>query len=33
MLLDYQTVEKLVPWNILLLLGGALALAKGSEVY
>ncbi|XP_058231377.1 Na(+)/citrate cotransporter-like [Hemibagrus wyckioides] len=32
MLLDYQTVEKVLPWNILLLLGGALALAKGSEV-
>ncbi|KAK3514172.1 hypothetical protein QTP70_005103 [Hemibagrus guttatus] len=32
MLLDYQTVEKMIPWNILLLLGGALALAKGSEV-
>ncbi|XP_026994208.2 solute carrier family 13 member 2-like [Tachysurus fulvidraco] len=31
-LLNYDAVEKLMPWNILLLLGGAMALAKGSEV-
>ncbi|TSM85972.1 Solute carrier family 13 member 2 [Bagarius yarrelli] len=31
-LLNFQLVEKLLPWNILLLLGGAMALARGSEV-
>ncbi|KAI5088266.1 solute carrier family 13 member 2, partial [Silurus meridionalis] len=31
-LLNSDAVQKLLPWNILLLLGGAFALAKGSEV-
>ncbi|XP_047005755.1 solute carrier family 13 member 2 isoform X2 [Ictalurus punctatus] len=31
-LLNWDVVQKKMPWNILLLLGGAFALAKGSEV-
>ncbi|XP_053085187.1 solute carrier family 13 member 2-like isoform X2 [Pangasianodon hypophthalmus] len=31
-LLNWDVVQKLLPWNILLLLGGAFALAKGSEI-
>uniref|UniRef100_A0AAV2MFT7 Solute carrier family 13 member 2 n=1 Tax=Knipowitschia caucasica TaxID=637954 RepID=A0AAV2MFT7_KNICA len=30
-LLDWQVVHKRMPWNIILLLGGGFALAKGSE--
>ncbi|XP_054857268.1 solute carrier family 13 member 2 [Eublepharis macularius] len=30
-LLDWQTVNRKMPWNIVLLLGGGFALAKGSE--
>ncbi|XP_044286474.1 solute carrier family 13 member 2 [Varanus komodoensis] len=30
-LLDWQTVNQKMPWNIVLLLGGGFALAKGSE--
>ncbi|XP_066492553.1 solute carrier family 13 member 2 [Tiliqua scincoides] len=30
-LLDWQTVNKKMPWNIVILLGGGFALAKGSE--
>lgn len=32
-LLNWDVVQKKMPWNILLLLGGAFALAKGSEVH
>ncbi|XP_042298524.1 solute carrier family 13 member 2 [Sceloporus undulatus] len=31
-LLDWPTVHKKMPWNIIILLGGGFALAKGSEV-
>lgn len=31
-LLTWQVVQKKMPWNIILLLGGGFALAKGSEV-
>ncbi|XP_053337721.1 Na(+)/citrate cotransporter-like isoform X1 [Clarias gariepinus] len=31
-LLTWHVVQKVLPWNILLLLGGAFALAKGSEI-
>ncbi|XP_041097039.1 solute carrier family 13 member 2-like isoform X2 [Polyodon spathula] len=31
-LLDWDTVHRKMPWNILLLLGGGFALARGSEV-
>lgn len=31
-LLDWKVVQQKMPWNIVLLLGGGFALAKGSEV-
>lgn len=31
-LLNWKTVNEKMPWNIVLLLGGGFALAKGSEV-
>lgn len=31
-LLTWQVTQKKMPWNIVLLLGGGFALAKGSEV-
>lgn len=31
-LLNWKTVNKKMPWNIVFLLGGGFALAKGSEV-
>lgn len=31
-LLTWKVVQKKLPWNIVLLLGGGFALAKGSEV-
>lgn len=31
-LLNWQVVHERMPWNIILLLGGGFALAKGSEV-
>ena len=31
-LITWRTVEKRVPWGIILLLGGGFALAKGCEV-
>lgn len=32
-LLTWKVAHKKMPWNIVLLLGGGFALAKGSEVY
>lgn len=31
-LLPWKAAEKMVPWGVVLLLGGGFALAKGSEV-
>lgn len=31
-LLPWQAAEKMVPWGVVLLLGGGFALAKGSQV-
>lgn len=32
-LLPWRSAEKMVPWGVVLLLGGGFALAKGSEVH
>jgi len=31
-LLDWPTVHRMMPWNIILLLGGGIALADGCQV-
>ena len=31
-LISWSDIEKLFPWNVLLLLGGSLAMAKGCDV-